>query len=420
MAHAHYGVDRPDLLLVVGVLVALLIGLGLAPFPGHSILLYLGTGALIALGVLLMANPLKPRAANALLDSLPWRGNERVLDVGCGRGLWLISAAKHLTNGEAVGVDIWDARLQSGNSPERALQNARIEGVAGIVELCHAKAQSLPFGDETFDTVLSSYVIHHVPKPEQGTALREMVRVLRPGGTIAMLEGNSETKAYATAFRELGMSDTRTSWPFFFANMHTLRARKPLGEALREQAMPRVGLPTPPVETPLPAPRQRPRPLVAPARRGNASSSRSYTTAFSVPRSAKDAFFAINDVRGWWSGEVRGRTRRLGGVFTYRYGGFHRSKQKVTELVPGKRVAWLVVDGGPKFVKDKSEWKGTRIVFEISRKGNRTQVRFTHQGLVPRLECYDSCADAWGSLVRGNLRSLIVKGRRGPRRAKKR
>jgi hypothetical protein len=98
-------------------------------------------------------------------------------------------------------------------------------------------------------------------------------------------------------------------------------------------------------------------------------------------------------------------------MFTYRYDNFHRSKQKVTELVPGKRVVWLVVEGGPKFTKDKTEWKGTKIIFDISKNGNKTEVRFTHQGLIPRLECYGSCTDAWGPLIRSNLRKLITESK---------
>jgi hypothetical protein len=116
-------------------------------------------------------------------------------------------------------------------------------------------------------------------------------------------------------------------------------------------------------------------------------------------------------VRGWWEGQIEGKTEKVGDVFTYRYDSFHRSKQKVTELLPGKKVVWLVVEGGPKFTKDKTEWKGTKIIFEISKTGRKTQVRFTHEGLIPRLECYDSCTNAWGPLVRNNLRTLITEGK---------
>ncbi len=137
-----------------------------------------------------------------------------------------------------------------------------------------------------------------------------------------------------------------------------------------------------------------------------------YTATFSVDQTPREVFAAINNVRRWWTGEpgVKGSTNTLGDEFTYQYGDFHLSKQKVTELAPGKKVVWLVLEGGPNFVKDKTEWKGTKVIFDISKKGDKTEVRFTHQGLVPRLECYDSCTNAWGSYIKGNLRNLITAG----------
>jgi hypothetical protein len=149
----------------------------------------------------------------------------------------------------------------------------------------------------------------------------------------------------------------------------------------------------------------------APAKRERTLSNQDYTTSFLVDQSPEEVFKSINNVRGWWDGEIQGTTDKVGSVFAYRYGDFHNSRQKVTELIPGQKVAWIVIKGGPKFTKDKTEWKGTRIVFEISDKGNQTEVRFTHQGLVPRLECYDSCTDAWGPLIRDSLRSLIMTGK---------
>jgi hypothetical protein len=147
-----------------------------------------------------------------------------------------------------------------------------------------------------------------------------------------------------------------------------------------------------------------------PSKRERTMSGQDYTASFSVDLTPKEVFDAINNVRGWWEGGIEGSTNKVGGVFTYRYGDFHRSKQKISELIPGKKVVWLVVEGGPNFVKDRSEWKGTKVIFEISKKSNKTEVRFTHQGLVPRLECYNSCTDAWGPIIRNNLRSLITRG----------
>ena len=142
------------------------------------------------------------------------------------------------------------------------------------------------------------------------------------------------------------------------------------------------------------------------------TSERDYTTTFSVNQTPEEAFEAINNVRGWWEGQIEGKTEKVGDVFTYRFDKFHRCKQEVIEVIPGKRAVWLVVEGGPNFTKDKTEWRGTKIIFEISKSGSKTEVRFTHQGLIPRLECYNSCTGAWGPLIRNNLRKLITDGKR--------
>jgi Activator of Hsp90 ATPase homolog 1-like protein len=138
-----------------------------------------------------------------------------------------------------------------------------------------------------------------------------------------------------------------------------------------------------------------------------------YTTTITVDQTPEEAFAAINNVRGWWTGDpgVEGSTDKLGDEFTYRYEDVHYSKQKITELVPGKKVVWLVSDARLNFAKDKTEWKGTEITFEISKKGNQTEIRFTHVGLVPQFECFDSCSDAWGSYINGSLRKLITTGK---------
>ena len=139
-----------------------------------------------------------------------------------------------------------------------------------------------------------------------------------------------------------------------------------------------------------------------------------FTTTITVDQSPAQAFAAINDVRGWWSGEIDGSTESLGDEFTYRYEDLHYSKQRITESVPGRRVVWQVLDAYLGFTADPAEWTGTEISFEISRAGASTQVRFTHRGLVPDVECFDACSGAWTSYINGSLRSLITTGRGRP------
>jgi hypothetical protein len=138
-------------------------------------------------------------------------------------------------------------------------------------------------------------------------------------------------------------------------------------------------------------------------------SQESFTTSFTVDQSPEQVYAAINDVRAWWTGEVTGPTDALGAEFEYRYKTIHFSAQKVTELVPGKRVVWHVTKARLPF-ENTEEWVGTDIVFEIARKKGKTEVRFTHVGLVPSIACYGDCSGAWGFLVTDSLRRLITTG----------
>jgi hypothetical protein len=139
-----------------------------------------------------------------------------------------------------------------------------------------------------------------------------------------------------------------------------------------------------------------------------------FTATILVDKSPEEVFNAINNVRGWWSEQIEGRTDKLNEVFDYHYKDVHRCKIKITELVPGKKVAWLVLDNYFNFIKDQTEWKNTVISFEIFRDGNKTKMVFTHIGLVHAYECYDICSNAWGNYITGSLRNLIETGKGAP------
>jgi hypothetical protein len=139
-----------------------------------------------------------------------------------------------------------------------------------------------------------------------------------------------------------------------------------------------------------------------------------FTATITVDQTPEEAFAAINNVRGWWSEEIEGATDKLGDEFTYRYKDVHSCRMKITEVVPGKKVVWLVLDNYFNFTEDKTEWKGTRVIFEVSKKGDKTEIRFTHQGLVPEYECFDVCSNAWGCYINGSLWSLITTGKGQP------
>ncbi len=230
MAKPNYGIDRPDFIAFLALLGA--VSLLLTAFSFHR----LDAGLLASIAFFASATSfvvgskvVKIRVAKNFLDSIRWRGDESVLDIGCGRGLLLVNAAKHLSVGRAVGIDIWNKRLQWGNSPDKTMENARIEGVADRVEVRDGDARHLPFTDESFDVVVSSLVFHHIPQAERRGALNEVVRVLKPGGQVAMIE-LFHAKEYDLVFRELGMTEIEVSSPRFilFLGARTLKGKKPV------------------------------------------------------------------------------------------------------------------------------------------------------------------------------------------------
>lgn len=140
----------------------------------------------------------------------------------------------------------------------------------------------------------------------------------------------------------------------------------------------------------------------------------SFTTILTVDATAQEAYDAITNVRDWWSGEVKGDTRTLGGAFTYEYPEVHWCRLEITEMEPGRRVAWRVLGSDLTYLSKRDEWTGTTITFAIAENGGQTEVRFTHQGLEPDEECYELCSTAWSQLVGGNLRKLIETGEPQP------
>ena len=139
-----------------------------------------------------------------------------------------------------------------------------------------------------------------------------------------------------------------------------------------------------------------------------------FRTTILVDQSPKEAFDAINNVRGWWSQNIEGGTEKLNDVFTYRVKDLHQCTMKLIEVVPNEKVIWLVLDNYFNFTKDQSEWIGTKINFEISEKDNKTQIRFTHIGLVPAHECYEICENAWTGYIQDSLHGLIDTGKGQP------
>jgi arsenite methyltransferase len=242
MDKPDYGLDAPKLVRRFAIRGVLLIAFAIFLYYANrastpaaaralgSMLASVGvTFALVSAIMVWSSRVTKPKVIERILNSIPWRGDENVLDVGCGRGLFLIAAAKRLKSGKATGVDIWRSEDLSGNSAEATMSNAKAEGVANRVKIENADARKLPFGANSFDVVVSSLAIHNIDgSTERAKALREIARVLKPGAYLAIFD-IFHTGEYAKLLEQIGFSDVQLS-PLTFlwcVPTRTLTARKP-------------------------------------------------------------------------------------------------------------------------------------------------------------------------------------------------
>jgi len=189
------------------------------PGPAMRLLIVLGLMGLgfAAVGAVMVwsSRVAKLELRDRLLDSLALRGDEKILDVGCGRGLLLIGAAKRIKSGKATGTDIWNPQDLSGNSADAVKENAKLEGVLDKVRIENHDARKLPYPDASYDVVVSSLALHNIPDEEgREQAVREIWRVLKPGGKL-VIHDIFKSSEYAKVLGELGAQNIElspTSW----------------------------------------------------------------------------------------------------------------------------------------------------------------------------------------------------------------
>jgi SAM-dependent methyltransferase len=242
MPQPDYGLDAPKLVKRFAVRGGLLLIFGGVLYLANrnsstgatnalvSMLVSIGL-SFVAISVVMIwsSRVAKLKLRDRILDSLSWRGDESVLDVGCGRGLLLIGAAKRLKSGKATGVDIWQTDDLSGNSPDATLANVKAEGVANRIKIENADARKLPFGANSFDVVVSSLAIHNIPSSaERSKALREIARVLKSGGHLVIYD-IFHTSEYAKILEQLGLTEVKLSGFSFLwcVPSRSVTARKP-------------------------------------------------------------------------------------------------------------------------------------------------------------------------------------------------
>lgn len=139
-----------------------------------------------------------------------------------------------------------------------------------------------------------------------------------------------------------------------------------------------------------------------------------FTTTITVDQTPHEVFKAVGNVRGWWSENIQGGTEKLGDEFIYKAKDLHKCTMRLIEVIPDKKIVWQVLDNSFGFTKDQTEWEGTKPQFEITQKEGKTQLQFTHQGLLPDHECYPVCHKAWTGYIQDSLRNLITTGKGAP------
>ena len=239
---ADYGIDAPAFVrnLTIAGVIAVITGIvvhttAIPSWPVarailSALVLFIGICMLAKAGLMVRWSKYrKVRERERLIDALELTGREKVLDVGCGRGLLLNGAARRLPDGKAFGIDLWRDADLSNNGPEAALANAKAENVADRVEIQTADMRDLPFLDESMDAVISSLAIHNVPGKDGRTkAIREIARVLKSNGRIA-LQDIFATREYVETLLQLGWKDVRLSAPIFemLPPLRIVAGRKP-------------------------------------------------------------------------------------------------------------------------------------------------------------------------------------------------
>jgi arsenite methyltransferase len=240
--NSDYGIDAPPAIrnLIIAGSVCIIAGIALrfilasAQAWISTTLLILGllagAGLLITAALLIWSSKIgKLKLREQLIDSLGLGETETVLDVGCGRGLLLNAAARRLTTGKAIGIDLWQSADLSGNHPETTLANAQAEGVADRVEVKTGDMRKLPFEDGTINVVVSSLAIHNIPdKAGRARAMREIARVLKPNGQVALVDIRC-TSEYIQTLRELGWNEAKLSGLIFqiFPPVRVVTGKKP-------------------------------------------------------------------------------------------------------------------------------------------------------------------------------------------------